>query len=76
LESGRDVRIFTARVADLDDERFTSNQRSLIDAFCYEQFGRPLPITAQKDFQMDEIWDDKAKGVIPDTGMSFYPELN
>jgi len=51
LTKGLDVRIFTARDPKDDAE---------IKNFCREHFGRELPITDTKDYEMEEIWDDKA----------------
>lgn len=78
LANGLDVRIFTARVGEcgqrsdenglVDDAAFAREQRALIDAWCSAHFGRVLPITATKDFQMVALWDDLAVQVIPNTG--------
>ena len=51
LEKGLDVRIFTARDPKDDAE---------IKNFCRKHFGRELPITDTKDYEMEEMWDDKA----------------
>jgi hypothetical protein len=80
LADGKNVRIFTARVYSPSyaecgsivewTQRLneTINARRLIDAFCRQQFGRVLPITCTKDYQMYELWDDRAVQVIPNTG--------
>lgn len=67
LEVGRDVRIFTARVSEREDEeRF----RCLfaIENFCLREFGTVLRITNVKDFNMKELWDDRAVQVEFNTG--------
>ena len=56
LSEGRDVRIFTAR---LTGDNPTDSRRR-IEEFCREYFGRDLPITNEKDYEMEEIWDDKS----------------
>jgi hypothetical protein len=79
LAEGQDVRIFTARVGvrpELSSEHGTANaefaaaQVALIDAWCLEYLGTALPITATKDFQMIELWDDRCVQVVPNTGLS------
>ena len=66
---GRDVRIFTARVTATDEE-FRHMQITLIHEWCIKHIGRALDITATKDIQMVELWDDRCKQVIPNTGLS------
>jgi hypothetical protein len=76
LAEGKDVRIFTARVGcndrlssqARDDQEFAAGQRALIEAWCLEHLGEKLPITATKDWQMIECWDDKVIKVITNTG--------
>jgi hypothetical protein len=64
LASGREVRIFTARVYGPDAER----QRRAIEQWCRQYIGRVLPITSQKDPGMYEFWDDRAIQVARNTG--------
>lgn len=67
LAAGRDVRIFTARVAEPDaTER--AKVVGFIDAWCLEHIGRVLPVTNVKDFAMIELWDDRCVQVFPNTG--------
>lgn len=79
LAEGKDVRIFTARVGLLPDAYsseskrnadpvFAAEQMNLIRAWCLQHIGRELPITAQKDFMLEEIWDDRAVQVKINTG--------
>ena len=70
LQEGRDVRIMTARVCpnDLTGPDGPLAQRPIIEAWCLANLGKVLPITATKDYQMVELWDDRAVGVIPNTG--------
>jgi hypothetical protein len=64
LREDREVRIFTARAGLNADEKHIEQ----IDAFCIEHFGIPLPITCSKDFNMIELWDDRAVQVEVNTG--------
>lgn len=72
VKLGQDVRIFTARVT----ENLTGNKsrlnpdeiRDIIRRWCKRHLGFTLPITNVKDFQMIELWDDRAVQVIPNTG--------
>jgi GGDEF domain-containing protein len=64
LADGKNVKIFTARVA--DDP--TGRARAALEAWSQEHIGRPLPITNVKDQYMSEIWDDRARQAVPNTG--------
>ncbi len=67
LAEGEDVRIFTARVGPgVMNERVA---RRAITDWCVKHIGRGLPITATKDYGMVELWDDRAREVIPNTGV-------
>jgi len=77
LAEGKDVRIFTARVWPMgtvaqgegfEREIQAVNQAHRILAWSREHIGRELPVTCIKDFQMIELWDDRAVQVIPNTG--------
>ncbi len=80
LNSGADVRIFTARVAvtgefspisnRFADEAFRDEQILLIEEWCKKHIGQVLPITCQKDFRMIALWDDRAVQVIANTGQT------
>ncbi len=65
LAEGRDVRIFTARVG----VRRGPDVVAAIEDWCLEHLGRVLPITATKDYDMVELWDDRCVQVVPNTGM-------
>lgn len=67
LAQGREVRIFTARVADTDTNNLIIVQT--IDKWCLEHIGVKLPVTNVKDFEMVELWDDRAVQVYPNTGV-------
>ncbi len=72
--AGKDVRIFTARVArphDLTPGPYGCEHCGVlasIEAWCKEHLGRVLPITNVKDYGLIELWDDRAVQVIPNTG--------
>lgn len=79
--SGVPVRIFTARVtsvmglleeceSEIDREYHRiASIRGEIETWCLEHLGERLPITNVKDFSCIEIWDDRSKQVIPNTGL-------
>lgn len=62
IETGRQVKIFTARAAD-------PRQKRVIHQWC-EMHGLPnLEITDRKDFGMIALWDDRAVGVLSNLGV-------
>lgn len=63
LADGQEVRIFTARAYGDRPEAIAP-----IAAWCAYHIGQVLPITCVKDFNMIELWDDRAVQVIPNTG--------
>ena len=65
LRDGREVRIMTARVG----ENAHPKHLVAINTFCMEHFGTLLPVTCAKDFNMIELWDDRAVQVEPNTGV-------
>lgn len=74
LDEGKDVRIFTARVGVIEGDSNATPEivalvRPAIDKWCQEVFGRTLPITCTKDYGMVELYDDRCKQVIPNTGL-------
>lgn len=72
LKLGLDVRVFTARVAEPDeDER--AEVVGAIEEWCEEHVGQKLKVTNVKDFSCIEIWDDRAVGVEENTGRAFGP---
>lgn len=69
---GQDVRIFTARVStDGTNKRNWEAQQSrhAIEDWCRNYIGRVLPVTCSKDYQMVELWDDRAVQVNRNTGV-------
>lgn len=69
LSQGRDVRIFTARVAGPPEEALMSRNR--IMDWLENECGLPrLPVTNTKDYSMEELWDDRAVRVVFNKGIS------
>jgi hypothetical protein len=63
LADGRDVRIMTARASDNDPKVI-----SAIEKWCVTHLGQKLKVTHEKDPHMDELWDDRARRVVTNTG--------
>ena len=79
LEEGKTVKIFTARVAFEVDKCYVTGVTFTCDMIekeiqdWLELNGMPrLECTATKDFQMIELWDDRAVQVIPNTGRTLH----
>lgn len=77
IADGRDVRIFTARMAavgimDIALGRSVREEDVVIPIrdWCVKHVGCVLPVTNIKDFGMVELWDDRAVQVVPNTGKS------
>lgn len=73
LAEGWEVRIFTARVTPSrppDELRVVAR---VIQLWCEEHIGRSLAVTACKDYDMVELWDDRAVAVERDTGRALNP---
>lgn len=74
---GRNVRIFTARVAECEANpkgwEPASSQRKTIEEWCLQYIGEVLPVTCQKDYYMLELWDDIAVAVEENTGRMLSP---
>jgi len=64
LADGKDVRIFTARIANDPD----GEARKAIQQWCKKNIGRVLPITNVKDHKMTVLYDDRATQVQRNTG--------
>ena len=65
LNEGKDVRIFTARVAEAGSR---NDEVRKIKRWCREHLGRELEVTNAKDHGMVELWDDRAVEVQTNTG--------
>jgi hypothetical protein len=69
VERGEDVRIFTARVSQTDTME-SIRAKQFIQDWCQLHVGRVLPVTNVKDFDMAQLWDDRAVRVIFNTGIT------
>jgi hypothetical protein len=65
LADGKEVRIMTARISHTDYVTVVEE----INQWCKKYVGKILPVTNEKDYEMIELWDDRAVQVIPNTGM-------
>lgn len=68
ISNGVEVRIFTARVAE-NHPGDVDAIRTAIENWCEIHIGQKLVVTNVKDYSMIELWDDRATGVEPNTGM-------
>jgi hypothetical protein len=68
LAEGDDVVILTARVhpGHGDDAKIAE---TAIRKWCLEHLGKELEVTCMNDWEMDEIWDDRAIRVCKNTGL-------
>ncbi len=64
LQAGIEVRIFTARISGGEALRVTN----VIERWCEKHLGEKLAVTNTKDFDMIELWDDRAVSVETNTG--------
>jgi hypothetical protein len=70
LEAGREVRVVTARMSFPEEEGGGRHQIPLIHSWLINRAGLPaLPVQGHKDYEMDELWDDRAVRVITNTGL-------
>lgn len=67
LAKGVEVRIFTARAAQKTPEE-SQQAIEYIQAWTLRNIGVTLKVTNQKDFMMIRLYDDRAVGVIENTG--------
>ncbi len=66
VTNSREVRIFTARVSSMNP--YKERERTAIEAWCIENLGMIIPITAEKDFEMIDLYDDRCHHVEINTG--------
>lgn len=66
IETGRTVKIFTARAGNAQDEE-------RIHQWCMRHGLPKLEITNRKDHKMLALWDDRAVGVVKNTGIPILP---
>ena len=65
VAAGKRVKIFTARV-------FEPTSIPHIEAWLEKHGLKGLEITNIKDFEMLELWDDRAVQIVPNTGQSLF----
>lgn len=70
---GEEVRIFTARMSHPDANKRAVG-RYAIEKWCREHIGEVLPVTNIKDFEMIDMWDDRAVTVEFNTGRRIGPD--
>jgi hypothetical protein len=68
LREGKIVKIFTARVGPPTTDSEVTQFIYALDTWCNKVFGHTLPVTCTKDRFVQEIWDDRAIQVVPNTG--------
>jgi len=66
LAEGIEVRIVTARAA--TPEPYLGPMVKQIEDWCETHIGVVLPVTCKKDYQMIQLWDDRAVQVVRNTG--------
>jgi hypothetical protein len=67
LDQGKRVKILTARACQIQPDREKVIQA--IEDWTEKYIGQRLEVTAEKDWLMLELWDDRCKEVIPNTGV-------
>jgi hypothetical protein len=74
LADGDTVKIFTARVTPGNPN--AGREKIAIKRFCKEQFGVDMEVTATKEPDFSDIWDDRAVSVEPNTGrvLTVFPD--
>lgn len=68
LKAGQRVKIFTARVCSKQTEDEQVLARTTIEKWCLDHIGQKLEVTAEKDFHMIEMYDDRCVSVEFNTG--------
>jgi len=67
-KAGTGVRIFTARVGPGQPPGFVFLAKEAIENWCIKHLGERLPITAEKDLKMFQLWDDRCVCVKRNSG--------
>ncbi len=76
LTDGYTVKIVTARVSHdgkVETQRAAALALLAIMGWCEAHVGVALPVTNEKDYNMIELWDDRAVGVKTNTGQYWGP---
>lgn len=76
LAEGREVRIMTARVGKgLRSPEEAQQAEAAIRNWCRRYVGCELVVTAEKDWGMVELWDDRVVAVRKNTGEPLNPSV-
>ena len=75
LAVGKDVRIFTARVCSSQSQEDLDVFLREYTRWCFQVFGRQLPVTSEKDWKMIELWDDRCVQIMPNIGIMVQDAL-
>ncbi len=75
LDEHREVRIVTARLASSSGPAAIAVQKRFIEDWCLQHLGTVLKVTAEKDYQMEVLWDDRAVQVETNTGERVVDQL-
>jgi len=76
LAKGIKVVIFTARVHPSHGKKEVVKAEKAIKKWCLDVFGCELEVTCMKDPIFMEIWDDRAIGLVENTGMIATPDIS
>lgn len=69
LADGCEVRILTARVCSLQTFKEVRRQEGMIKNWCEKHLGVRLEVTAEKDYEMITLYDDRAVQVVTNKGI-------
>lgn len=75
LAEGKDVRIFTARVCSSQSQEDLDVFLREYTRWCFQVFGRQLPVTSEKDWKMIKLWDDRCVQIMPNIGIMVQDAL-
>lgn len=75
LASGQTVKIFTARVCSKQPPDIKAKAEAAIKAWCKKHIGQELDVTAEKDWEMIEHYDDRAISIEYNTGKLLLQDI-
>ena len=68
LKKGSDIQILTARAHPWKGKAQQAKAIKAVEAWSKKHLGKKLKVTCEKHPLMEELWDDRAKEVIKNTG--------
>lgn len=68
ITHGVPIKVFTARVCSQQTEETRTAAEKAITAWCHKHLGTVVPITAEKDYMMMDLYDDRCHRVEINTG--------